>query len=58
MAQFGFIGMGNMGSAMLKGALKTFSHDQIIFSRSNKEKGEQLSYPPRDFDILLCLLWA
>lgn len=44
MAQFGFIGMGNMGSAMLKGALKTFSHDQIIFSRSNKEKGEQLSY--------------
>lgn len=43
MAQFGFIGMGNMGSAMLKGALKTFSHDQIIFSRSNKEKGEQLS---------------
>ena len=43
MAQFGFIGMGNMGSAMFKGALKTFSPDQIIFSRSNKEKGEQLS---------------
>lgn len=43
MAQFGFIGMGNMGSAMLKGVLKTFSSDQIIFSRSSKLKGEQLS---------------
>lgn len=43
MAQFGFIGMGNMGSAMFNGALKTFSPDQIIFSRSNKSKGEQLS---------------
>ncbi|MBE5963604.1 MAG: pyrroline-5-carboxylate reductase [Lachnospiraceae bacterium] len=32
MAKFGFIGMGNMGSAMLKGALKTFNKEDMIFS--------------------------
>ncbi len=32
MAKFGFIGMGNMGSAMLKGALKTFDKEDMIFS--------------------------
>ena len=31
MAKIGFIGMGNMGYAMLKGALKVFEKDDILF---------------------------
>ena len=30
MAKIGFIGMGNMGYAMLKGALKVFEKDDIL----------------------------
>ena len=30
MAKIGFIGMGNMGYAMLKGALNSFSKEDII----------------------------
>ena len=36
MKQFGFIGMGNMGYAILKGLLKTVAPDQLIFSARNK----------------------
>lgn len=43
MYQFGFIGMGNMGSAMLKGCLSAFSSDMIAFSRKDAEKGKALS---------------
>ena len=32
MNTFGFIGMGNMGYAMLKGALNSFSKEDIIFT--------------------------
>ena len=42
MMKFGFIGMGNMGYAMLSGALKTFSNSEIIFSTPNKEKCERI----------------
>ena len=38
MAKIGFIGMGNMGYAMLKGALAAFSPSDIIFSSPDKEK--------------------
>ena len=31
MAKIGFIGMGNMGYAMLNGALKVFPKDELIF---------------------------
>ena len=32
MKTFGFIGMGNMGQAMLKGCLNVFLPDQLIFT--------------------------
>lgn len=38
MALIGFIGMGNMGYAMLKGALKNFSAEEIIFTCPDKER--------------------
>lgn len=43
MAKIGFIGMGNMGYAMLKGVLKTFDKDEIIFSDANKERAMKIS---------------
>lgn len=43
MNTFGFIGMGNMGYAMLKGALGVFSKESIIFSCPSEERCEQVS---------------
>ena len=43
MAKIGFIGMGNMGYAMLKGALAVFSPSDIIFSSPDREKCERIS---------------
>ena len=43
MALIGFIGMGNMGYAMLKGALSVFLSDQIIFSCPDQARCEQIS---------------
>lgn len=43
MKQFGFIGMGNMGYAMLKGLLKTVGPEELIFSARNREHMEQVS---------------
>lgn len=43
MATIGFIGMGNMGYAMLKGALGTFSADEIIFTCLDKAKRQKIS---------------
>lgn len=43
MKSIGFIGMGNMGSAMLRGLLKVFEPEEIVFSRKDKEKGKELS---------------
>lgn len=40
MAKIGFIGMGNMGYAMLKGALKLYSPSEIIFSCPDAEHCE------------------
>lgn len=36
MKKFGFIGMGNMGYAILKGLLKTVAPDQLIFLQEIK----------------------
>ncbi len=36
--KIGFIGMGNMGYAMLNGALKVFDSSDIIFAEPNKER--------------------
>lgn len=38
MAKIGFIGAGNMGFAMLKGCLKTFSATEILFTDANTER--------------------
>ena len=43
MYQFGFIGMCNMGSAMLKGCLSVFPANTLAFSRKDAAKGEALS---------------
>ncbi len=37
MAKIGFIGMGNMGTAILMGALKKFSREELIFSAKTPE---------------------
>ncbi len=37
MERIGFIGMGNMGSAILKGALRVFSKEDIVFSAKTEE---------------------
>lgn len=38
MATIGFVGMGNMGYAMLKGILKVFSTEEVVFSNRSEEK--------------------
>ena len=43
MKKFGFIGMGNMGYAILKGLLKTVAPDRLIFSARNKAHMEQVA---------------
>ena len=43
MAKIGFIGMGNMGYAMLKGVLTAFSPSDIIFSSPDREKCERIA---------------
>lgn len=43
MAQFGFIGMGNMGFAMLNGVLGEYAPGQIIFTCPDKAKCEKIS---------------
>lgn len=41
--QFGFIGMGNMGYAMLKGLLSKWGPETVTFSARNREKMEAVS---------------
>lgn len=41
--QFGFIGMGNMGYAILKGLLKVYSPRNITFSARNQEKIQDIA---------------
>lgn len=43
MAEIGFIGMGNMGYAILKGLLKIYGADSMIFTAAHKEKMEQVT---------------
>ena len=43
MKTLGFIGMGNMGYAMLNGVLGEFAPGQIIFTTPHKEKCEKIS---------------
>lgn len=43
MSKIGFIGMGNMGYAMLKGAIESFEASDIVFSSTNREKCLKIS---------------
>lgn len=43
MAKFGFIGMGNMGYAIMKGLLKTCAPKEIVFSSAHEEKMEKIT---------------
>lgn len=43
MAMIGFIGMGNMGLAIMRGLLKSFEPEDIIFSSAHKEKMETIT---------------
>ncbi|MCI8455210.1 MAG: pyrroline-5-carboxylate reductase [Lachnospiraceae bacterium] len=43
MAKFGFIGMGNMGCAIMKGLLKTCAPGEILFSSAHEEKMEKIT---------------
>lgn len=43
MYQFGFIGMGNMGYAILKGLLGVYSPEKITFSARNQEKIQDIA---------------
>lgn len=43
MAKIGFIGMGNMGYAILKGLLKTYRPEDLLFSAAHKEKMEAVT---------------
>ena len=42
MKRFGFIGMGNMAGAMLKGMLRVFSPDELMFAEKNEEQGKRV----------------
>lgn len=41
--KIGFIGMGNMGYAMLKGILKVFPKEDIVFSDTNRSRALEVS---------------
>ncbi len=43
MFKFGFIGMGNMGYAMLKSAIKVFHANEFMFTCPSSERREQVS---------------
>ena len=43
MAKFGFIGMGNMGLAMLKGILSLYAPEEITFSDANEERMKKVN---------------
>lgn len=43
MATFGFIGMGNMGYAILNGLLKEYASEELLFSDGNAERMETVS---------------
>ena len=43
MAKIGFIGMGNMGSAIMKGLLKVYEPEDMCFTAAHKEKMEKVT---------------
>ena len=47
MAKIGFIGMGNMGSALLKGALETFGTEELIFTAKTEQTRQRVTAETR-----------
>ena len=43
MVKIGFIGMGNMGNAILNGLLKTHRPEDMIFSAAHQDKMEAVT---------------
>ena len=43
MAKIGFIGMGNMAGAIMRGSLRTFAPEDIIFFDANKAQAEKVT---------------
>ena len=43
MAKIGFIGMGNMGSAILNGLLRVYKPEDLLFTAAHKEKMEAVT---------------
>lgn len=43
MAKIGFIGMGNMGTAIMKGLLKTYAPEELLFTSAHEEKMEAIT---------------
>ena len=43
MAKIGFIGMGNMGSAILNGPLRVYKPEDLLFTAAHKEKMEAVT---------------
>ena len=43
MVKIGFIGMGNMGNAILNGLLKTHGPEEMIFSAARQDKMEAVT---------------
>ncbi len=47
MAKIGFIGMGNMGSAILNGLLRVYKPEDLLFTAAHKEKMEAVTAKTR-----------
>ena len=43
MAKIGFIGMGNMGSAILNGLLRVYKPEDLLFTAAHQEKMEAVT---------------
>ncbi|MFR4783176.1 MAG: NAD(P)-binding domain-containing protein [Pilosibacter sp.] len=42
MAKIGFIGMGNMGTAIMRGLLKTYKPEELLFTSAHEAKMRKL----------------
>ena len=43
MAKIGFIGMGNMGTAIMRGLLKTYKSEELLFTSAHEAKMQKIT---------------
>ena len=43
MAKIGFIGMGNMGTAIMRGLLKTYQPEELLFTSAHEAKMQKIT---------------